>query len=491
MIDRCERAGAQRYRIIKRGASVAADCQPAGARGVYKVIGPQRPCKLPRRRRRRRPNVAIGSGKLVYARPIPSPVGRSPDTAIFKLAVAPRDGNHRNVVPEIRTGKLRGLKSPIAIAERDVDSGVSEANNVRAAIPPQAGQQAQVLLHMPTSGFVTEVRDHGLWLEGESSVAVAERNVDAGVSEADDVRAAVAGQVGQEARVLLYTPCSGYVTEVRDHELRVLKSSVAVAERDVDPAISESDNVRAAVARKVGEEARVLVYMPTPGLITEVLDDELRVLKSSVPVAKRDVDSGVSEANDVRAAIPPHIGQEARVLLHTPTPGLITEVLDDEMRVLKSSVPVAKRDVDPGVSEADNVRAAIAPQVGQESRVLLYMPTPGFITEIRDHELRVLKRSIAVTNRDVDSGVSEADDVRSAIPPHIGQEARVLLHTPFSRLVSEVGENHLWRLKRAVAFAERGPHPALSEPDYVGAPTAGKVGEKARVPLDKPTPGIR
>src|ERR1039457_4233944 len=435
MIDRCERAGAQRYRIIKRGASVAADCQPAGARGVYKVIGPQRPCKLPRRRRRRRPNVAIGSGKLVYARPIPSPVGRSPDTAIFKLAVAPRDGNHRNVVPEIRTGKLRGLKSPIAIAERDVDSGVSEANNVRAAIPPQAGQQAQVLLHMPTSGFVTEVRDHGLWLEGESSVAVAERNVDAGVSEADDVRAAVAGQVGQEARVLLYTPCSGYVTEVRDHELRVLKRSVAVAERDVDPAISESDNVRAAVARKVGEEARVLVYMPTPGLITEVLDDELRVLKSSVPVAKRDVD--------------------------------------------------------PGVSEADNVRAAIAPQVGQESRVLLYMPTPGFITELRDHELRVLKRSIAVTNRDVDSGVSEADDVRSAIPPHIGQEARVLLHTPFSRLVSEVGENHLWRLKRAVAFAERGPHPALSEPDYVGAPTAGKVGEKARVPLDKPPPGIR
>ena len=57
----------------------------------------------------------------------------------------------------------------------------------------------------------------GYGREGEGAVAVAERDVDAVVAEADDVGAAVAGEVGEEAGVLVDAPAP-VVAEVVENE---------------------------------------------------------------------------------------------------------------------------------------------------------------------------------------------------------------------------------------------------------------------------------
>ena len=133
----------------------------------------------------------------------------------------------------------------------------------------------------PASGVVGEVRDHHLWwLEG--AVAVIERDPDPGVSKADDVRAAVAREIGEETRVLINPPAPSVIAEIRNHKLWRLEGAIAVVERDPDPRASEADDVRAAVASEVGQEAWVLFDTPASGAVTEVPDDQLGCLESAV-----------------------------------------------------------------------------------------------------------------------------------------------------------------------------------------------------------------
>jgi hypothetical protein len=100
-----------------------------------------------------------------------------------------------------------------------------------------------VALDAPAAGVVAEVVDHPLD-RPEAAVAVAERDVDAGAPEADDVGPPVAGDVGEEAGVALDAPATGVVAEVVDHPLDPLGAAVAVAERHVDADAPEADDVR-------------------------------------------------------------------------------------------------------------------------------------------------------------------------------------------------------------------------------------------------------
>src|SRR5262249_20620633 len=122
----------------------------------------------------------------------------------------------------------------------------------------------------------------------------------------------------------------GIVVDARADDARpgLFRTRVAFIARDVDPGVSEADDVRAAVARDVDDEARVLVDTPASGDVAEVVDDPLRRLEGAVAVVARDVDPGVTEADDVRAAVARHVDDEARVLVDTPASGDVAEVVD-------------------------------------------------------------------------------------------------------------------------------------------------------------------
>lgn len=75
-------------------------------------------------------------------------------------------------------------------------------------------------------------------------------------AEADDVDASVAGDVSQEAGVAVDPPsaCVFVVPEPAAHQLGLLEAAVAVVVRYPDAFVAEADDVRDAVTGDVGEE---------------------------------------------------------------------------------------------------------------------------------------------------------------------------------------------------------------------------------------------
>src|SRR5918994_2189700 len=195
-------------------------------------------------------------------------------------------------------------------------------------------------------------------------------------------------QVGQEAGMPLDTPAPIAVTEGAEDQLRVLEGSVAVVDRDPDPVVSEAHDVRATVARQVGEEAGMLLDTPASIVVSEGAKDQLWCLKAFVAVVERGPDPVVSEAHDVRAAVARQISEEAGMPLDTPAPGDIAEaIIDNLLHRLEGTVAVVERDVDPVVSEAHDVRTTVARQISEEAGMPLDTPAPGDITEIFDNPL--------------------------------------------------------------------------------------------------------
>ena len=97
-------------------------------------------------------------------------------------------------------------------------------------------------------------------------------NPDAAIAEADDISASVARKVGEEAWMLVHPPPAGVVAEICHDELRGLEGAIAVVEADPDAAIAKADDISASVARKVGEETWMLVHPPPAGVVAEILN---------------------------------------------------------------------------------------------------------------------------------------------------------------------------------------------------------------------------
>src|SRR5262249_9178264 len=87
------------------------------------------------------------------------------------------------------------LERAVAVAESDIDIVVAECDDVGAAIAGDIGQEPGVPVHAPPL-VNTESRDAGG--HGERAVTVAQGDIHTVVPEADNVGAAIAGDIGQE-----------------------------------------------------------------------------------------------------------------------------------------------------------------------------------------------------------------------------------------------------------------------------------------------------
>ncbi len=425
-------------------------------------------------------------------RPCAPTVRRAPDAGIIRLPIVPDDGEDDRFVAEVGQHEAWTRECPSAGTDGDVDAGVAEADDVGAAVAGDVGEQAWVLVDAPAAGLVAEVVEDELGGR-EGAVAVAERDVDAGVAEADDVGAPVAGDVGQEAWVFVDLPAAGVEAEVVEHgDGLELEAAVAVAECDVDAGVAEADDVGAAVAGDVGEQAWVLVGAPAAGLVAEVVEDELGGREGAVAVAERDVDAGVAEADDVGAPVAGDVGQEAWVFVDLPAAGVEAEVVEHgDGLELEAAVAVAECDVDAGVAEADDVGAAVAGDVGEQAWVLVGAPAAGLVAEVVEDELGGREGAVAVAERDVDAGVAEADDVGAPVAGDVGQEAWVAVDAPATRLDAEIRQDDARLGERPVAVAQRGPDAGFAEAHDVGTSVARNVGQETRAVLHEPAGGIR
>src|SRR5262249_7474074 len=162
-----------------------------------------------------------------------------------------------------RSGRL---ERPVAFAEADIDIVVAEADNVGAAIASDIGQEPGMLVYSPPL-VNTEFRDAGG--HGEQAVTAAQRDIHPIVPAADNVRPAIPDDSGQEPGGLGHAPHL-VNTDSRDaggHRER----AVTIAQRDIHPIVAEADNVRPAIPGDIGQEPGVLVHAP-PLVNTESRD---------------------------------------------------------------------------------------------------------------------------------------------------------------------------------------------------------------------------
>src|SRR5437667_195175 len=120
---------------------------------------------------------------------------------------------------------------------------------------------------------MSEVRDDEQREDREDAGALVDGNENARLTEAHDIGAAGAGELSQGPRVLIDTPTAGIEPEIVDHGHRCeIERTVAVAERDVNAVVAEADDVDAADAADVRKEARMAVDPPAARVETEVAE---------------------------------------------------------------------------------------------------------------------------------------------------------------------------------------------------------------------------
>ena len=255
-------------------------------------------------------------------------------------------------------GELWWLERAVAVAEGGPHTVVAEADDVGAAVPGEIGEVPGVLVDPPPRADPTEVAGELWWLE--RAVAVAEGGPHTVVAEADDVGTAVTGEIGEEPGMLVDPP-RGVDPEVGNHELWWLERAVAVAEGGPHTVVAEADDVNAVVTGEIGEEPGMLVD-PPPGTDPTEVAAELWWLERAVAVTEGGPHTVVAEADDVNAAVP---GEELRLLVDPP----IGQPGGHDLRWLECAAAAADRG--PHTAGVDDFGAAGSGEIGDEPRMLI------------------------------------------------------------------------------------------------------------------------
>ena len=106
--------------------------------------------------------------------------------------------------------------------------------------------------------------------------------------------------------MLVDAPAAGFEPKSPSTTRGGLERAVAVAQRDIDACIAETDDVGATVAGDVGEKSRVLVDAPSAGFVSEVVDasDESNGSNVPSPLLSATLNSRVAEARRFGAPSP-------------------------------------------------------------------------------------------------------------------------------------------------------------------------------------------
>ena len=220
-------------------------------------------------------------------------------------------------IREHRVG-VRLSKRAISVAQHDKHPILAKADDVCEAAVGEVSQEARVSVHAPVLvlGKVVEHRIRkGL---AERAVAIAQRDPHTVLTKADDVGKSAVCQVRKKSRVTVDAPVLR-VAIVRDGDLRPLKRAVAVADRRPHILVAEADDVGPAIAVEIDDEARVPIDPPASRLVPEVGDHDLRILKTAVAVAERGPHAAVAEADDVGKAASGQRREESWMFVDAPS----------------------------------------------------------------------------------------------------------------------------------------------------------------------------
>jgi len=276
-------------------------------------------------------------------------------------------------------------------------------------------------------------------------------------------------------------------TKVVHHELGLTKGAVAVVVSDVDSCISESNNIAALIAREVGDESGVFIHLPTL-CCTKVVDHLVDRPERSTTVVQRRVNSSIATSNNIGPSIACQIGDETWVLVDSPAPCTVAEVVDNRAAGGESAVTVVATDEHVIFAKTDDIESSIARDVSEEAKVSIKPPASAVIPKVVDSECGFAEIPITVVGGDEDSSVAEANNIASADVPDVRHEADVLVGAPTASRVGKVPEDHFGRIgKSVIAVVSRNPDTVLAEPYDICCSIASGVGDETDVSIDAPS----
>ena len=243
----------------------------------------------------------------------------------------------------------------------------------------QVGHPAHSRVHCPFSSTERKIVSQD-FDRAKVAPPVVERHESRAFPKPDDISASISRQVNYESRVLRNHPPL-LDPEVVEGEFGWLESAVAVVDCDINTGVTESDDIATPVAREVGNESRVLVNLPSL-CSSEVVDDQVDRPKTAAAVVQRRPASGTSTTNDVSSSVSGQIGHEAGVNANLPSSGADAEVVDDGLRRGKSPIPVVARDKNMTFAETNDIETPVSCDVSKETEMTVEAPTTSVIAEV-------------------------------------------------------------------------------------------------------------
>jgi len=242
-------------------------------------------------------------------------------------------------------------------------------------------------------------------------------------------------QVGHPAHSRLHFPFSSTKRKIVSKDSDWAKVALPVVERHESRAFPKPDDVRTSISRQVDYEPRVLRSHP-PLLDPEVVEDELGWLECPIAVVECDVNTGVTEPDDIPALVAREVGNESKVLVSLPSL-CSSEVPDDQVDRPKSAAAVIQRHPASGTSYTHDVSRSVPSQIGYKAGVKANLPPSSADAEIVDDGLCWGKSPIAIVTRDKHLVFSETNDVETSISCDVSKETEMTVETP-TRVVAEV-----------------------------------------------------
>jgi hypothetical protein len=190
------------------------------------------------------------------------------------------------------------------------------------------------------------------------------------------------GQVGNPANGFVNGPLSALERKPIGELLSGTEVTFTVVVRNQNEVIPKTDGISPPIASEVDEVPRMHVNAPTL-VKSEVVEDKLGSCESPISIVQRDVNTSVREPDDVATFITGDICYESRVTFDPP-PLVVAKVGDDELGSREGTIAVVQRDDDSGITESNDVDRAIPGEIRNGGRMLLDSPSSGAVGEVAD-----------------------------------------------------------------------------------------------------------
>ena len=314
------------------------------------------------------------------------------------------------------------------VIEGNIRPLIFKPNDVRTSITCDISHIPRMYVNPPALFISKVARDKLGWFKGAISSVL--RYVDAVFAEAHNVHESIPIEVYDNAAMLLNAPI--LISKIFEHKFRWLDDAIALVYRNIDALVTEADNVNTLFARHVGEGPNMLVDVPTArgGELVKTLNN-VEIFECPVALVFRNEDARFSKSDDVRETLSIEIAQDAEMSVDPPAL-IITEIMENnggrsEYETGAIWVWFVLGQENASVTKSDDISATSLPDIDHVTDVFINAPT-CVVREILKLPHEIIECVLlALPSSNTDICVGKRDEIIEAVPSGICKEADMFI----------------------------------------------------------------